>query len=309
MYEFRRDEGILGTKPKERSMEEHLSFGIAIIDKPIGPSSHEVAAFVRKILGLRVVGHTGTLDSNVSGVLVVLLENTRKLANFIPNSDKEYVCLMRINGKNDRQSLEAAFSNFRGRIYQRPPLESAVARRLRVRRVNSLEILEIDGQLVLFKCSCEAGTYIRKIVSDIGELMCARTEMVELRRTRAGDFSEKDAISLQALTDYHWIWKEGKDESILRKAIRPIESVHFKRMVVCDFAAKSLRSGIKPKIGDLESVDEGIFASDNVGIYSLKGELLAVGEAVHPSKGLQTLHSEGKELEVAAKIIRVVHPQ
>ncbi|MEK6843021.1 MAG: RNA-guided pseudouridylation complex pseudouridine synthase subunit Cbf5, partial [Candidatus Micrarchaeota archaeon] len=125
----------LGTSPEKRSMEDRLKYGIVVIDKPQGPSSHEVSAFSRKILKLDVTGHTGTLDQNVSGVLVVLLENSRKVVNFLPNTDKKYVCMMRLSREIPIIPLEKTFENFRGEIYQKPPLLSAVAKKLRTRKV------------------------------------------------------------------------------------------------------------------------------------------------------------------------------
>ena len=299
--------GVLGRPPLERPMEELLRYGIAVIDKPPGPSSHEVSAFTRKILGLKVTGHTGTLDQNVSGVLVVLLENSRKISGYAARADKKYVCLMKLGKVYGKEDVEAACSNFRGEVYQRPPLQSAVAKKLRVRKIHSLEILEIRGSLVLFECFCEAGTYIRKLVYDAGEILGTKAEMLELRRTLAGAFSDKDSVSLQKLADYYWAWKENGDEKYLRKAILPIEAIHMKKVVITDAAAVKVKNGIRPKIGDVAQIEEGISERDLIGIYTLKGELIAAGRAQLAAHEVQAKKGgDGDALPVAA-IERVIH--
>ncbi|MFH1443316.1 MAG: RNA-guided pseudouridylation complex pseudouridine synthase subunit Cbf5 [Candidatus Micrarchaeota archaeon] len=307
MSELQHAKSSLGIPPESRSLEERLKYGIVVVDKPEGPSSHEVSAFVRKILHIGVTGHTGTLDQNVSGVLVVLLEHSRKVVNFIPNTDKTYVCLMKISGKRNREELESAFSNFRGEIYQRPPLQSAVAKKLRTRKVHSLEILEVRENLVLFECKCEAGTYIRKIVSDAAEVLGVKAEMAELRRTQAGDFSEKDAISLQALSDYYFLWKEKGQESYLKNAIKPIESLKIPRMVLSDGAAKKIRHGVKPRVSEVVSLDGNISRFGKIGLFTHSGELIAMGEALLSSSEIKSNAEADQFDEPVCRISRVIH--
>ncbi|MBI5225069.1 RNA-guided pseudouridylation complex pseudouridine synthase subunit Cbf5 [Candidatus Micrarchaeota archaeon] len=308
MITIQKAKSDLGVEPNNRSIEEQMKYGIVVIDKPIGPSSHEVSAFARKILNLSVTGHTGTLDQNVSGVLVVLLENSRKVVNFLPNTDKKYVCLMRLNREIPLVPLEKTFDNFRGEIYQKPPLQSAVAKKLRTRKIHSLKILEIKGNLVLFECECEAGTYIRKIVSDAAEILGVRAEMAELRRIRAGEFSEKDAISLQTLTDYYWAFKEKGSSEKLQGAIFPVEILKFKKIVLLDEAIVKIKSGVRPKAGDVVEISEGILGKENAGIYTGKGELVAICETTLSSSEIKRAFDLGKKEEIIANIIRVIHP-
>ncbi len=298
----------LGTSPEKRSMEDRLKYGIVVIDKPQGPSSHEVSAFSRKILKLDVTGHTGTLDQNVSGVLVVLLENSRKVVNFLPNTDKKYVCMMRLSREIPIIPLEKTFENFRGEIYQKPPLLSAVAKKLRTRKVFSLNILEVRGNLVLFDCECEAGTYIRKIVSDAAEVMGVKAEMAELRRIKAGEFLEKDAITLQTLSDYYFAWKEKGDASFLEKAVFPVESLKFKKIVLDDESIIKLKSGVKPKVSDVLQIEEGILPKEICGLFTEKGELAAISENLLSSSEVKHLFELGKTSESVANIVRVIHP-
>ena len=141
--------------------------GIIVVDKPRGPSSHQVAAWVGKMLGCQV-GHSGTLDPQVSGVLLIMLGNAVRLAPLLLQHDKEYICLMRLHGDVDREQILKVAGEFTGRLYQRPPRKSAVKRNLRIREVRKLEILDIDGRLVLFKAECDAGTYIRSLCHHMG---------------------------------------------------------------------------------------------------------------------------------------------
>ena len=141
--------------------------GIIVVDKPKGPSSHEVAAWVGKMLGCQV-GHAGTLDPQVSGVLLVMLGNAVRLAPLLLQHDKEYVCLMRLHKDVERDRILKMAEEFTGRLYQRPPRKSAVKRALRIREIQKLEILDIEGRLVLFRVQCDAGTYIRSLCHHMG---------------------------------------------------------------------------------------------------------------------------------------------
>ncbi|RLG19409.1 RNA-guided pseudouridylation complex pseudouridine synthase subunit Cbf5, partial [Candidatus Micrarchaeota archaeon] len=204
-----------GKRPDERSLREHLALGVIPIDKPPGPSSHEVSSWVKRITGASKSGHSGTLDPKVSGVLPTALDCATKALTFLLKSDKEYVGLMHFHKKLDSSAVKKLFSEYVGIIRQKPPVRSAVKRVRRERRIHSLELIELDGRDALFRVSCEAGTYIRKLCHDIGKRTGAGAHMLELRRTRAGGFNEEQACTLQQLSDAVWLWKERKDESEL----------------------------------------------------------------------------------------------
>ncbi|MDD1716171.1 MAG: RNA-guided pseudouridylation complex pseudouridine synthase subunit Cbf5, partial [Methanolinea sp.] len=174
--------------------------GILVLDKPRGPSSHQVTAWAGKILGCST-GHAGTLDPAVSGVLVVMLGRAVRLAPVLLAEEKEYIALLRLHADTSRASLEEAASGFTGRIYQRPPRRSAVARNLRIRNIHSMEILGTDGRLALLRISCEAGTYIRSLCHHLGLAAGTGGHMQELRRIRSGAFGEEDAVTLHTLKD------------------------------------------------------------------------------------------------------------
>lgn len=276
-----KQEPSLGTKPRERSVEQLLQTGFIAIDKPVGPSSHEVSAYASRILGLKKAGHTGTLDPNVSGVLVILLESSCKIASYLPDTDKEYACVMETNMQHAKAELEAAFENFRGKIYQTPPMASAVARRLRIREIYSLEILDEDERRVLFSCKCEAGTYMRKLCTDAGRVLGDGAEMVELRRTMAMGLHEKDSVNLQKLSDYWWLYKEKGDDSEIRKIIRPIEELcGLKKAVLLDGAVSRVLRGMDTRANDLAQIDSQIKAGELVALCTGKGELVAIAKAM-----------------------------
>ncbi|MFA5236601.1 MAG: RNA-guided pseudouridylation complex pseudouridine synthase subunit Cbf5 [Methanoregula sp.] len=194
------------TAPEPEKKESHAAAplwqgaGIVVIDKPRGPSSHQVAAWVGKMLGCQV-GHAGTLDPQVSGVLLVMLSNAVRLAPLLLKHDKEYVCLMRLHKDVDRKTIDAIAAEFTGRIYQRPPRRSAVKRLLRIRTIKKMEILDVQDRLVLFKAECDAGTYIRSLCHHMGLALGVGAHMVELRRTRSGSFGEDSLHTLHDLKD------------------------------------------------------------------------------------------------------------
>ena len=174
--------------------------GIIVIDKPRGPSSHQVAAWVGKMLGCQI-GHAGTLDPQVSGILLVMLGNAVRLAPLLLKHDKEYVCLMRLHKDVDRQRIDEVVKEFTGRIYQRPPRRSAVKRLLRIRTIQQLDLLGVEGKLVLMKVRCDAGTYIRSLCHHMGLALGVGAHMQELRRTRSGVFDERTMHTLHELQD------------------------------------------------------------------------------------------------------------
>lgn len=150
-----------GCPPDKRSVEELLKKGVINLDKPRGPTSHQVAAWVKDILRVKT-GHGGTLDPAVSGCLPIFLGSATRLAEVMLLSTKEYVCLMRLHKHAAKKDIMSLFSHFQGQIWQRPPVKSSVKRELRKREIYGVEVLEIEENDVLFRISCEAGTYIRK---------------------------------------------------------------------------------------------------------------------------------------------------
>ncbi|MDR3206615.1 MAG: RNA-guided pseudouridylation complex pseudouridine synthase subunit Cbf5, partial [Candidatus Methanoplasma sp.] len=190
-----------GKRPSDRSLGELLEAGVIVLDKPSGPTSHQATAWARDALCADRIGHGGTLDPYVSGVLPLCLGKAVRLTDIVLSSDKEYICLMKLHADAPEAKVRKILSTFCGKIYQTPPVRSAVKRQMRIRTVKELEILEVKGRDVLFRVSCDAGTYVRSICFDAGEALGCGASMTELRRTRSGRMTEKDAATLQDLKD------------------------------------------------------------------------------------------------------------
>ncbi len=265
----------------KKSVEDLLNFGVVIIDKPKGPTSHQVSAWVRDILHIRKTGHAGTLDPKVTGVLPVGLNRATKIINLLHLLPKEYVGVMRFHKDFDEKKLKRVMEEFVGEIYQVPPLRSAVARKLRKRKIYSLEILDMEGRDVLFRAKVESGVYIRTLCNDIGEAMCIGAHMEDLRRIATGHFREEDAHTLQDLLDAYVFWKEDGDEDYIRSVIKPGEEIvsFLPRIVVRDSAVDALAHGAplyKPGIVEMDKFEKG----DYVAVYTKNGELISVSQAI-----------------------------
>lgn len=275
-----------GCDPFKRPIQEHIRLGMINLDKPRGPTSHEVVAWVKLLLGLQRAGHGGTLDPAVSGVLPVALEDATKVTRTLLLSGKEYVGVMHLHDEVPQHRLEQVLSDFRGEIYQRPPMRAAVRRQLRVRKVYYIELLEQAGRDVLMRIGCEAGTYIRKLMSDIGEALGCGAHMSELRRTRTGPFSEKGSVSLHELSDAYAFWKEEGREEPLRRAILPVETSvqHLPKIVVRDGAVDAICHGASLAAPGVLTVETGISAGDLIAILTLKGELVGLAHATMTSR-------------------------
>ncbi len=271
-----------GCYPMKRPIEEYIRKGFVCIDKPMGPSSHEVVVWVRKILEVQKTGHAGTLDPRVTGVLPIFIENATKLVKFLQASEKEYVCLMRLHGDAKKSEIERVMKMFVGKIYQRPPLKSAVKKRLRVREVYEIEILEIEGRDVLFRVVTESGTYIRKLCRDIGEILGVGAHMQELRRTRTGNLTENMCYTLQDLLDAYIFWKEEGEEKYLREIIKPMEMAVAKlpKVVVKDTAVDAICHGADLSVRGIAYIEKTVKAGEVVAIFTLKNELVAIGRAL-----------------------------
>src|SRR6187200_3241618 len=213
-----------GHYPDKRPIGSLLDYGLVLIDKPGGPTSHEVVAWVKKILEIEKAGHSGTLDPGATGILPMGLGEGTKALSILLLGPKEYYSIARIHSNFDKYILEKVLLEFHGEIYQRPPQRSSVKRMTRIRRIHEIEYIEGKETLILLRILCQAGTYIRKLIYDIGEILGSGATMVELRRTRVSHFFEKDGlIKLHDLYNAFHLYKEKNDEENLRNIIKPIE--------------------------------------------------------------------------------------
>jgi H/ACA ribonucleoprotein complex subunit 4 len=269
-----------GKRPEEKGIEELIKSSVIIVDKHSGPTSHQVTTWVKEIFGVKKAGHAGTLDPAVTGVLPVALENATKAMPVLMGLEKEYVGVMHLHKQIDENLLRQTSLEFIGKIVQVPPVKSAVARRPREREIKFFDILEIEGKDVLFKVGCEAGTYVRKLVHDIGKKLGIGAHMTELRRIRAGNFTEDHAHSLLEIKDAYEFWKEG-EEKPLRKILIPVEYaiLHVKKVFIKDSAIDSICHGSPLFVSGISRIQEGIVKGETIAIYSLKEELVALGIA------------------------------
>ncbi|PXF52348.1 MAG: RNA-guided pseudouridylation complex pseudouridine synthase subunit Cbf5 [Candidatus Methanophagaceae archaeon] len=276
-----------GCQPEARPMREYIEKGVVVIDKPAGPTAHEVVSWVKGILKVNKAAHTGTLDPKVTGVLPILLGIATKLAGVFV-SDKEYVCLMRLHGDVEEDKLREVVREFEGKIYQRPPLKSAVKRRIRVRTVHYIEIKEVEGREVLMKVGCEAGTYIRMLCHHIGLALGVGAHMAQLRRTKSLPFDEAALTKLQDLKDAYVFYEAG-EETPLRELIMPMEyalgHLHSLRcIIVKDTAVDALCHGADLAAPGISRIEEGINIGNPVVMYTYKGEAVCAGRALMSSE-------------------------
>jgi H/ACA ribonucleoprotein complex subunit 4 len=297
-----------GHKPNERPATEYIRYGVINLDKPAGPTSHEVAAWTKKIMHLTRIGHGGTLDPKVTGVLPVTLEDSTKIVQALLHSGKEYVCVMKLHGDAEEERVRKVLGEFEDLIYQRPPLRASVKRQLRTRRVYYIDFLEKDGRNVLFKVGCEGGTYIRKLCYDIGEILGCGAHMQELRRTRAGPFVENstDRVTLHDVAYWFAEWEEKKDEKILRKIIQPMEAALalIPKIVIRDSAVDALCHGANLTAPGILSVETGIEKGSMSAVFTLKGEAVALAKALVSTEEILNLRHG-----TVATLERVVMPR
>jgi H/ACA ribonucleoprotein complex subunit 4 len=271
-----------GIPPEKRSLEMHMSLGAINLDKTSGPTSHEVAAWVKRILEVEKAGHSGTLDPKVTGILPVLLGDATRIMDTLLLAGKEYICLMRVHKPQPKKRLSEVCGEFMGPIFQKPPLKSSVVKELRIRTIYYLDVLEIEEQRVLMRVGCQAGTYIRKLCFDIGLALGTGANMEELRRTRAGPFREDETlVTLHQLIDAYATWKETGDESGLRRVILPVEAAlrHLPRLVIADNSVDAICHGAPLALPGLLRLETDISKGDIVALFTLKGEAVGIGRA------------------------------
>lgn len=268
-----------GFEPDKRPIEHYINAGIVNVDKPQGPTSHEVASWVKKLFDLSKTGHGGTLDPQVTGILPIALGNATKVIRALLSAGKEYICIMYLHDEIPRERIEKVLNLYTTELYQRPPLKSSVARKLRKRKIYYTQLLEVREKFVLFRVGCEAGTYIRKLCYDIGETLLCGAHMAELRRTRTGDFREDSLCTLQDLHDALKIYREEKDERYLRALVVPMEKAvkHWKKVYIRDSAVDAIAHGASLAVAGVLYLEKSIEKNEDVAIMTQKGELVAFG--------------------------------
>ncbi|KAI0702497.1 pseudouridine synthase [Cytidiella melzeri] len=274
-----------GCSPLKRDIVTYVKSGVINLDKPSNPSSHEVVAWLRRILRVEKTGHSGTLDPKVTGCLIVCIDRATRLVKSQQGAGKEYVAVLRLHSDLASPSaLPRAIQTLTGALFQRPPLISAVKRQLRIRTIYESKLLEFDEKrnLAVFWVSCEAGTYIRTLCVHLGLLLGVGGHMQELRRVRSGALSENDdMVTMHDVLDAQWTYDNTRDESYLRRVIRPLESllVGYKRVVVKDSAVNAVCYGAKLMIPGLLRYEADIAINEEIVLMTTKGEAIALAIA------------------------------
>ena len=274
-----------GSTPLKRSIKEYLKYGVINLDKPSNPSSHEVVAWIKKILKVEKTGHSGTLDPKVTGCLIVCLERATRLVKAQQSAGKEYVGIVRLHGPIESENkLKKVLETLTGSLFQKPPEISAVKRELRVRTIYESDLIEYDAEkrLGIFRVSCEAGTYVRTLCVHIGLLLGTGGHMEELRRSRSGIMTENEyLVTMHDVLDAQWRYEHYKDETYLRRVVMPLEVLltGFPRIVIKDSTINSICYGAKLMVPGVLRYDNGINVGSEVVIMSTKGEAVAVAIA------------------------------
>ena len=273
--------------------------GLIPIDKPTGPTSHDIVARGRRALGIRRIGHSGTLDPFASGLLLLLVGGATRLAEYLAPLPKEYVARARLGVRTStddpegevvaesdawrglsREAVEMALEPLRGEIAQTPPVYSAkkvagqpAHRRVRAGEevvleparvvVHELTIEDFDLPWVTLRVRCSTGTYIRALARDLGEALGVGAHLAELRRTRIGPFRVEDALPPGEL---------DHQESVNRALVSPLDALgHLERVDIDEESAARVRMG-----QFLAAEAYGLLAEEPLLALSCEGELVAV---------------------------------
>ena len=309
-----------GSTPEARKIEDYLKYGIINLDKPSGPSSHEVVSYVKRILKAEKTGHSGTLDPSVSGNLLVCIERATRLVKSQQEMGKTYIAILQFNGWSDflkGKSVEdiAAFplkiksvaQTLTSPQLQRPPAEGcAVKRVLRVREIYALDVMEFDAQhgRILMRVDCESGTYIRVLCQHFGYLFGCDALMAELRRVRSGSLDESlNFVSLHDVLDAMWLYENKHDESYLRRVVQPLECLltSYKKIIIKDSAVNAVSYGAPLLIQGIVRYSAGLQVGDQIVLVTTKGEAIALAQAQMSAADIAGLNHG-----MAAKPTRVI---
>ena len=267
-----------GIDPENLTIEQRLASGFILLDKPPGPTSHQIASWVRDLLGLERLGHGGTLDPFATGVLPLMAGKSMKLTKGILKTDKTYIAVLKFAQETNAEALNDVIDKLTGRIYNVPPEISAVKVQVRTRKIYSFELIESTSKQAIVKIACEAGTYIRTIARDMGLLLGYNVELKELRRENSGRFNLMDCVTLQEIADAVWLWKECDNSTALEKIIHPTEKLLLDKpyIIVKDSAASALCHGAPLLRPGLIEVSDKLSNGLEVAAFTSKNEVVGI---------------------------------
>ncbi|CAL8127351.1 unnamed protein product [Orchesella dallaii] len=275
-----------GSSPLRRDIKEYVRSGYINLDKPSNPSSHEVVAWIKRILRVDKTGHSGTLDPKTTGCLIVCVERATRLVKSQQGAGKEYVAVFKLHSAvESKVKIVQALEKLSGALFQRPPLISAVKRQLRVRSIYQVKLYDYDEErnMGAYWVSCEAGTYVRTHCVHLGLVLGVGGVMIELRRVRSGIQGERDSlVTMHDVLDAQWLYDNHKDETFLRRVIHPLEGllVAHKRIIVKDSSVNAICYGAKVMLPGVLRFEDGIELNQEIVIVTTKGEAVALAIAL-----------------------------
>lgn len=224
----------------------------------------------------------------MTGVLIALSGPATNLVPYLHRLGKEYVGVGELHSDVAKSRLQEVMGIFIGEIFQRPPVRASVSRKLRTRNIFYFDLLEYENRRFLFRVGTEAGTYIRKLIHDLGLLTGSGAHMVQLRRTRDGPFGESQSHEMWSIALALEIYRSRHDETELRKVILPIESAVsvYPSIYIKDGAVSAVCHGANLSIGGVSSFEEPVERGNVVCVKTLKGELVAMARSEKDSHGL-----------------------
>ena len=264
----------IGTYPDQKTIEQRLESGFFLLDKGAGPTSHQVAAWVRDMLELPRLGHGGTLDPFATGVLPLMSGKAMRLTKQILEHDKTYIAVFQFKNDVEQDALDAVMKQLTGRIYNVPPEISAVRVQVRTRKIHDFSLLDQSSKRIVARIRCEAGTYIRTMARDMGLFLDQPVELKELRREDSGRFALEDCVQLHEIADAVWLWKECNEGEALLRMLHPTEKLlaGLPRIVVKDSAVAALAHGAPLLRPGIVSIPSDLTSGQNVLVTSMKGE-------------------------------------
>uniref|UniRef100_C9IYT0 H/ACA ribonucleoprotein complex subunit DKC1 n=3 Tax=Hominidae TaxID=9604 RepID=C9IYT0_HUMAN len=256
-----------GSNPLKREIGDYIRTGFINLDKPSNPSSHEVVAWIRRILRVEKTGHSGTLDPKVTGCLIVCIERATRLVKSQQSAGKEYVGIVRLhNAIEGGTQLSRALETLTGALFQRPPLIAAVKRQLRVRTIYESKMIEYDPE------------------------------------RRLGIFWDH-MVTMHDVLDAQWLYDNHKDESYLRRVVYPLEKLltSHKRLVMKDSAVNAICYGAKIMLPGVLRYEDGIEVNQEIVVITTKGEAICMAIALMTTAVISTC-----DHGIVAKIKRVI---
>tara|TARA_Y100000034_G_scaffold7487_1_gene8253 strand:+ start:15029 stop:15940 length:912 start_codon:yes stop_codon:yes gene_type:complete len=291
---------ILKRTPK-KSIKELREHSLVILNKPGGPHSRKATRFLLD-LGIKKAGHAGTLDPITTGVLPVFLNRGNKISGILTISKKIYRANMHLHKKVPKADIHKSVKKFTGKIEQLVPKRAAVKRRVRTREIYKSKIEKIDGRDVTLYVECEAGTYIRKLIHDIGEDLGVGANMDELERIKSGPFFLKHSHSTKVITTA----LKSKDETKLRKVLLPLERAveDMPKVWVDDGVLKPFSYGSPIYYNGILQLTDNIEFKDRVALFNTKNELIGIGISRGNSKELLT-ETEGTAIRNDINLLKI----